>query len=899
MTPADFSDDDFELFEAYLDEAQAPGAQPFEDWVKVHPERADALRAIWEDWQRADAGLLAIPETVPTVAYKAGDTIGDFLLVRALGRGGQEVVWEAEEQQLGRRVALKLLRADRVGDRDQLLFEREAKAGARIRHEGIVAVYSFGRDGEIAWIAQELVPGGRSLRDRINEVRNGVDEFSEWYRECAETVARIAEAVEVAHEAGIIHRDLKPQNVLLDEAGYPKVGDFGLARVEDVSAMSGQGDLIGTYLYMSPEQVAANQAQIDHRSDVFSLDVVFYELLTMTRPFEGDTAMQICARIVDRDPVEPRIVRSRIPRDLSVICCKALEKNPERRYASMEDFAEDVRRSLNNEPILARAPGPILRARKWVARHPAISSAGAIALVSFVILSWLFLVSKRRAENVLRLSTLRDVQAALVDIEALHPALPENEQGLVDWIERARGLTDQLPDFVAMRDRLALEADARQVAVDEDAQAMTWVYPAGESQSQWWHTQLVRLVEELERIDRFLLDPNMVSSEFGWSATKRLEFVRSLKQRVQSEAGFLEPWRRAQSAIAESEHYNGFEMARRVDFVPLGPDPDSGLWEFAHLASGEVPVRDSEGRLQFDENSGLVFVLIPGGEAWLGVQRDTMDRFIGPARFPAWVAMRCLVWVHVIESASRDREPGLDMTQDPVGVHFDRLAKAHEGEPFKKDFEPFLLSKFEMTQSQWMRLEGENPSGHNPDDQDFDVTWIHPVETISWTSAHRVLRRIGLQFPEESCWERAARAGTTTPWWFGSEPEDLAKFDNIADRQLRLSKAGKRMWTYIEGDDGYPIHAPVNAGAPNPFGLVFVHGNLYEMCRNGIDKAVKPWGEGRWVPEEGSRTFYERRIMRGGGHLVNVESSRSSARNARPITSKSSTFGLRPALDLD
>jgi hypothetical protein len=280
---------------------------------------------------------------------------GDYRLIQELGRGGMGVVFEAEQTSLSRRVALKLLSPHHnLSPTAQERFRREAEAGARLRHPGIVTVHAVGEESGVHYIAQELVPAGYSLGDLLAQDPRNPDSKLLTFPEVAELFARIADALQAAHEAGVIHRDIKPSNILLDEARNPKVADFGLAKVVDQLALSRSGDLAGTPFYRSPEQARSNK-DIDHRTDLFSLGASLYEALTHRRAFEGDTGQLVLQKILDEDPVDPRRIRSQLPVDLSVICLKCLEKRPQERYSSMAEFADDLRRFLRHEPIAAVA----------------------------------------------------------------------------------------------------------------------------------------------------------------------------------------------------------------------------------------------------------------------------------------------------------------------------------------------------------------------------------------------------------------------------------------------------------------------------------------------------------------------------------------------------------------
>ena len=311
--------------------------------------------------------------------------LGDFRILREIGRGGMGVVYEALQISLNRRVALKVLpQSLSWSEKAVKKFHREAEAGGRQTHPGIVAVHAVGTHEGIHYIAHELVEGGHTLADHIEKLRSEEHLPVGYYRKVARIVARVAEALDHAHRAGVIHRDVKPSNILLNENGRPKITDFGLARLEGGLDLTRTGDLAGTVYYMSPEQVSIKRIEIDARTDVFSLGVTLFELLTLSLPFEGRTTQEVMKRIQVHDPQDPRKISSRVPRDLSVICLKALEKQPEKRYASMADFAADLHRYLEGESIQARPAGRIRKLAIRVRRNLLLSLALAGMLLTLV-----------------------------------------------------------------------------------------------------------------------------------------------------------------------------------------------------------------------------------------------------------------------------------------------------------------------------------------------------------------------------------------------------------------------------------------------------------------------------------------------------------------------------------
>ncbi|MFT5154032.1 MAG: serine/threonine protein kinase, partial [Planctomycetota bacterium] len=384
--PTELNESAQRIFQDWLDKFRGGGPIDVEAMLAPHSEplRAEAL-ALIESYERLRRTL-----GVGQLASKEGRTLGDFRLLRELGHGGVGVVWEAEQITLKRRVALKLLSPmASLSERNLLRFRREAEAGARLTHPGIVPVLVVGEHEGTHYMAQELIPGGHTLADQIADLHNKRELPSDYYEGLVKLFAKASAALAHAHQQGVIHRDVKPSNILMNEAGDPVIADFGLARVEGAMELSRTGDVMGTPYYMSPEQVDAGEFGVDHRSDIFSIGVTLYECLTLSRPFDGDTSQQVYEKIKRHEPPDPRLLRSRVPRDLAIICMKAMEKIREHRYLNMAAFSDDLTRILNNEPIVARSASPWARAVKWTRRHPIISTSGGIAAVAIVVITLL------------------------------------------------------------------------------------------------------------------------------------------------------------------------------------------------------------------------------------------------------------------------------------------------------------------------------------------------------------------------------------------------------------------------------------------------------------------------------------------------------------------------------
>ncbi len=289
--------------------------------------------------------------------------LGDFRLGRELGRGGMSVVYEAEQLSLGRAVALKVLRHHlTLEPRHVERFQREARAAAKLAHEHVVPIHAVGAHDGHAFIAFELVrgptlagaiatlrgSGARPTTDDLARASGAVElaRCASYSAACVQLLRGVFEAVEFAHAAGVIHRDLKPSNILLDARGKPLVADFGLAKDMGQASLSITGETLGTPHYMSPEQAGALSHLVDGRTDVFSLGVTLYELLTLERPFEGDTLQQLVERISTLEVANPHEIAADIERGLGDVVLKALSKDPAQRYATPRAFYSDLERAL-------------------------------------------------------------------------------------------------------------------------------------------------------------------------------------------------------------------------------------------------------------------------------------------------------------------------------------------------------------------------------------------------------------------------------------------------------------------------------------------------------------------------------------------------------------------------
>jgi serine/threonine protein kinase/tetratricopeptide (TPR) repeat protein len=506
---------------------QRDGERPdVEEYIAHYPQAAELLRTVLAslrllDCSRggADVPPTAGPAPTAVAAEEVEGTLGDFRIRREVGRGGMGVVYEAVQISLGRPVALKVLPFAAALDARQLQrFKNEAQAAACLHHTNIVPVFAVGCERGVHFYAMQLIDG-QTLAAVIHDLRQREDgvvpadpqrtvawtprspagaaqtgdtntplaqalsterptRSPAFCRTAARLGVQAAHALEHAHALGIIHRDVKPGNLMIDGRGNLWVTDFGLAHIQGDAKLTMTGDLLGTLRYMSPEQALAQRVVVDHRTDVYSLGATLYELLTLKPAFGGRDRGELLRQIAFEEPCPARRINKAIPAELETIVHKAMAKNPSERYATAQDFADDLERFLKDEPIRARRPTLVQRSRKWGRRHKAVmaslASVAAMLVLAVVLGAIWYAVQARRLADA-RVSTNEEISAALSEAVLLEAqdagrAEPEAWARVREMARRAETLAESSladPALVArvreLRARLDEEEQDRQV----------------------------------------------------------------------------------------------------------------------------------------------------------------------------------------------------------------------------------------------------------------------------------------------------------------------------------------------------------------------------------------------------------------------------------------------------
>lgn len=360
--------------------------------VEIYLEKLKSLYGL----SRGDSG----------VSTEVPQTLGEFTLVREIGRGGMGIVYEARQAGMERRVALKLLPLAATLDSRQITrFQNESRAAGGLFHANIVPVYSVGEAGGVHFYAMQFIDGASMdawIQQRCQRRDSGLPGDFDW-REVVGWAVDCARGLHSAHETGVVHRDIKPSNLMLDRNNKIWITDFGLARCQSSASLTRSGDLVGTMRYMSPEQAAGQSALVDGRTDIYSLAATVYELLTLQPAHEGDSAASILKSIDQRGVLPLRKICPQLPRDLETVLGKALAKPRDARYETAENFADDLQRVIDDRPTIARPPTLLDQITRWASKHRRSVClsilVGCIGFFGFAISTARFAALKSDAEK--------------------------------------------------------------------------------------------------------------------------------------------------------------------------------------------------------------------------------------------------------------------------------------------------------------------------------------------------------------------------------------------------------------------------------------------------------------------------------------------------------------------
>ena len=429
-----------------------------------------------------------------------GQKIGHYRLIQELGHGAQGYVYLADDENLHRQVALKILIGGGHSSASaKLRFDREAETASKLDHSGIARVFEVGEYEGLRFIAFELIQG-KTLQEHISETaqeaadnrdiieihldfeENGhPDKKTSSNRSTSSPsgsadrdaimgavryIESTARALHAAHEVGLIHRDIKPGNLMVRADGTACVLDFGLAKDEESVEMTltQSGDLMGTPAYMSPEQLLAHRLKLDRRTDIYSLGVTLFEACTLRRPFQGGNRQELYEAISQKEPPHPRSINPKIPKDLAAIILTSMDKSRDRRYPTALEFAQDLRRFREYEPVQARPAGVLVKTMRWVQRNPRVALMGLIAFLALSVASAVFYFKGEEAKNARDDALLSKTEAE----KATKLAKEESTQKSIALAREKAALQEKSQALAAE----TKEREAKQAALDEKAKAL-------------------------------------------------------------------------------------------------------------------------------------------------------------------------------------------------------------------------------------------------------------------------------------------------------------------------------------------------------------------------------------------------------------------------------------------
>lgn len=719
--------------------------------------------------------------------------------------------------------------------------------------------------------------------------------------------------------------------------------------------MTMAGQVLGTPYFMPPEQAEGKLDELSPRADVYSMGAILYTLLSGQMPYYDqalqETPAQLIQRIREAAPIPLEKSKAGIPGELVAITEKAMARSQQDRYRDMQELANDLRAYLENRVVRAHRTGAWIEFKKWMARNPGVAGlSAALILVLVMGLGGFLTYQERTTARILRLSDMRDLRKLREQERDLWPLTRDRATAMREWLLKATPLAERLPEHRATLSWLRSQANAMSPELLERNRRLHPQYEQLETardELDWVNYQLDstreldentraqlgesrrNLESKISQLEQAVEERHLWSFEdrdLGWQYDALERLVTELDEFAAPEVGLISQvesrlaateqlvaqslesdeaerrWSQAIQSIAQSEIYAGLTLEPQLGLLPLSVDPQSGLWEFWHVQSGAEP--------QLNPELGVV-------DRWLVAPESGKSPRVNPdTRAHSRWLMRPETGIVLVLIPSTTFTMGAKQPADktpPTAANYDayyeRLApnedpeaRASEQPVHSVTLDPYFIGKYEVTQAQWSRIMGSNPSVYNPETKRNTAgrvpTLSHPVEYVSWTECAEATRRWGLQIPTEAQWEYAARAKTKGVRWM--RPTRIWVNCNLRDREWQgATRDAKQMSDYRILWDGYKLHAPVGSYPANPFGLHEVLGNVWEHCQDWHSIPyvlhLEPGTGEHLVPP----SRQQRRVHRGGSFYSPAGNVRTTHRSTDPPSSRHDHLGLRVGRSVD